>query len=108
MQAYSKYRLLRYTSLLWSELKFNCGITGLGKAEKMSMTMFVLVAQSRSTTYENIEAVKKMILNNRWITIREFADNDDISFSSCQAISTYVYGMKRATKKIVPKLLNFE
>ena len=49
-----------------------------------------------------------MILDNRWITIREVVDYVDISFGSCQAIFTDVLGMKRAAKKIFPKLLNFE
>ena len=37
-----------------------------------------------STTDENIAAVKKMIFNNRWITIREDAGDVVISFGSCQ------------------------
>ena len=49
-----------------------------------------------------------MILANRRITIREVADDVGISFGSCQAIITDVLNMKRATAKIVPKLLNFE
>ena len=61
-----------------------------------------------STTDENIEAVKKMILNNRQISIREVADDIGISFGLCQAIFMDVLDMKRATAKIVPKLLNFE
>ena len=36
-----------------------------------------------STTDENIEAVKKMILDNRRITIREVADDIGILFGSC-------------------------
>ena len=63
---------------------------------------------STSTTDENIEAVKEMILDNCRITIREVADNVDILFGSCQAIFTDVLDMKRAATKIVPKLLNFE
>lgn len=63
---------------------------------------------STSTTDENIDAVKKMILDNRRITIREVADDVGISFGTCQAIFTDVLGMKRAAAKIVPKLLNFE
>lgn len=63
---------------------------------------------STSKTDENIEAVKKMILDNRRITIREVADDVGISFGSCQAIFTDVLGMKRAAAKIVPKLLNFD
>ena len=61
-----------------------------------------------STTDENMESVKKMILDNRRMTIREFSDDVGISFGSCQAIFTDVLGMKRAAEKIVPKLLNFE
>ena len=60
-----------------------------------------------STTDENIEAVKGMILDNRRITIREVADDVGILFGSCQAIFTCVLGMKRATEKIFNFLLNF-
>ena len=58
---------------------------------------------STSTTDENIEAVKKMILDNRRITTGEVADDVSISFGLCQAIFMDVLGMK-----IVSKLLNFE
>ena len=60
-----------------------------------------------STSDENIEAVKKMILNNRRITITEDADDVGISFGSCQAIFTDVLGMKCAAAKFISKLLNF-
>ena len=63
---------------------------------------------STSTTDENIGAVKKMILHNNRITLREVVDHVGISFGSCQAIFTDVLSMKRAAAKIVPKLLNFE
>ena len=53
-----------------------------------------LVQPSTSTTYGNIEAVKKMILNNLRITIREIADDVGISFSLCQAIFKDFLGMK--------------
>ena len=49
-----------------------------------------------------------MNLDNGLITIKEVADDVDISFSSCQAIFTAVLGVKHASTKIVPKLLNFE
>ena len=58
-----------------------------------------------STTNENIEAVKKMILDNRRFTIREVANNAGISLGSCQAIFTNFLGKKPAAAKIVPKLL---
>ena len=54
------------------------------------------------TTYENIEAVKKMI------TTREVADDVCISFGSYQAIFTDVKETKHAAVKIVPKFQNFE
>jgi len=54
------------------------------------------------------EQVKKMILENRRITIREVADDVGISFGSCQAIFSDVLGMKRVAAKFVPKLLNFD
>ena len=63
---------------------------------------------STSTTNENIEAVKKMILDNHGIIIKEIADDVGISFGSCQAIFTGVLGMKCAAAKIVLKLQNFE
>ena len=55
---------------------------------------------SMSTTDENIEAVKKMILDNCRITILEVADDVDISFGSWQTIFTDVLGMKNAAVKI--------
>ena len=63
---------------------------------------------STSTTDDNIEAMKKMIMDNSRITIREISGNVGILFGSCQAIFTDVLQMNRATTKIVPKLLNFE
>ena len=62
---------------------------------------------STSTTNENIEAAKKMILNNRRINISEVADDVGIAFGLCQAIFTGALGMKRAAANIVLKLLNF-
>ena len=41
---------------------------------------------STSTTDENVEKVKKMILHNHQITIRGVADDVGISFVSCQSI----------------------
>ena len=57
---------------------------------------------STSTIDVNIEGIKKMILNNRHITIREVAD-DAISFGLCQAIFTDVLGMKHAEAKFFKK-----
>ena len=51
---------------------------------------------STSTTNENLEAVKEMILNNRRITIREVAYDVFISIGSRQAIFTDDLGMTHA------------
>ena len=63
---------------------------------------------STSTTDENVEKVKEMVMNDRRITIREVADDVGISIGSCHEIFSNVLGMKRVAAKFVPKLLNFE
>ena len=94
MQEHLKCWPWRLTSLLRAEHKFNWGITGLKKAEKMVMTMLPMLSRpSRSTVDENIEAVKKIILGNSRIIIREVPDDVGISFGSCQAIFTNVWGI---------------
>ena len=62
---------------------------------------------SRSTTDENMEKVKEMVMNDRRITIREVADDVGISISLCHEIFSSALGMKRVAAKFVPKLLNF-
>ena len=99
VQGYLKYRLWRVANLL-------CRI---GKECREDVNDNARSSRpSTSTTDENIEAVKKMILDNRRITIREVVKDVGISFGSCQAIFTDALGMKRAAVKIVPKLLNFD
>jgi len=63
---------------------------------------------STSTTDENVEAVKKIVLENHRITIREVVEDVDISVGSCHAIFSDVLGMKRVAPKFVPKLLHFD
>ena len=55
----------------------------------------------------DIEAMKKISLDNRRNTIKEVAEDVGISFGSFQATFMYVLGMYRAAVKIVPKLLHF-
>ena len=109
MQGHLKCSLWRLTSPLTAEHKFNCGITGLRKPEKMSMTMLVLVARARTQAMQTLKH-REVILDNHRITIKEAANDVGISFGSSQVqeISTNVLGMKRTAAKIVPKLLNFE
>ena len=63
---------------------------------------------STSTTDENVEEVKKIVMENRRITIREVAEDVGISVGSCHAIFSDVLDMKRVAVKFVPKLLNFD
>ena len=63
---------------------------------------------STSTTDENMEKLKEMVMNDRRITIREVADDVAISIGSCHEIFSNVLGMKRVAAKFIPKLLNFE
>ena len=62
---------------------------------------------STSTTDENVEKVKEMVMNDRRITVREVADDVGISIGSCHEIFLNVLGMKHVAVKFVPKLLNF-
>ena len=45
-RTFEKLTVASLANLLWEEHKFNYGITGLKKAEKMPGTMFVLVSRT--------------------------------------------------------------
>ncbi|UYV62855.1 hypothetical protein LAZ67_2002161 [Cordylochernes scorpioides] len=61
---------------------------------------------STSTTDEKINEVEKMILANRQITVREVAEDLNISIGLCHSIFINDLGMRRVAAKFVPKLLN--
>ncbi|UYV73040.1 hypothetical protein LAZ67_10001648 [Cordylochernes scorpioides] len=61
---------------------------------------------STSTTGEKNNEVEKMILANRRITVREVAEDLNISIGSCHSIFINDFGMRRVAAKFVPKLLN--
>ncbi|UYV63247.1 hypothetical protein LAZ67_2003545 [Cordylochernes scorpioides] len=61
---------------------------------------------STSTTDEKINEVEKMILGNRRITVREVAEDLNISIGSCHSIFINDLGMRRVAAKFVQKLLN--
>ncbi|UYV82124.1 hypothetical protein LAZ67_21001012 [Cordylochernes scorpioides] len=61
---------------------------------------------SNSTTDEKNNEVEKMILANRRITVREVAEDLNISIGSCHSIFINDLGMRRFAAKFVPKLLN--
>ncbi|VEN56661.1 unnamed protein product [Callosobruchus maculatus] len=54
---------------------------------------------STSTTGENIDKVKKIVLANRRITAREVAEDLNISIGSCHSILTNDLGMSRVAAK---------
>jgi len=55
---------------------------------------------STSTTDENVQAVKKIVLENRRITIREVAEDVGISLGSCHEIFSNVLGMSRVSRSL--------
>ncbi|UYV66476.1 hypothetical protein LAZ67_4001822 [Cordylochernes scorpioides] len=61
---------------------------------------------STSTTDEKINEVEKLILANRRITVREVAEDLNISIGLCHSIFINDLGMRRVAAKFVPKLLN--
>ncbi|UYV84067.1 hypothetical protein LAZ67_X001053 [Cordylochernes scorpioides] len=61
---------------------------------------------STSTTDEKINEVEKIISANRRITVREVAEDLNISIGSCHSIFINDLGMRRVAAKFVPKLLN--
>ena len=67
-----------------------------------------LAYKCTSTTDEDVEKVKEMVMNDHRITVREAADDVGISTGSCHENFSNVLGMKRVAEKFVPKLLNFE
>ena len=63
---------------------------------------------STSTTNENTKAGKKIVMENRQITIRKVAEDVGISVGSCHATFPDILGLRRVAAKFVPKLLNFD
>ena len=62
---------------------------------------------STSVNDDNIEKVKKIVLENRRVGIREVAEALNISYGSTQHIAVHVMDMKRVAARLVPKDLNF-
>ena len=60
-----------------------------------------------SVNDDNIEKVKKIVLENRRVGIRELAEALNISYGSTQHIVVHVLDMKRVATRLVPKVLNF-
>ena len=71
-------------------------------------TFIVIGRPSTSTTDENIYEVKKIVLVNRRITVREVAKDLSISIGPCHSIFTNDLDMTGVIAKFVQKLLNFD
>ena len=63
---------------------------------------------STSVNDDTIEKVKKIVLENRRVGIREVEEALNISYGSTQHIVVHVLGMKRVAAKLVPKDLTFQ
>ena len=63
---------------------------------------------STSTDDAHVEKVNSLVRANRRLTIRELADEVNISFGSCQSILTDILGMSRVASKFVPRVLTDE
>ena len=61
-----------------------------------------------SAADENIDEVKKRVLANRLITVREVGKELNISICSGHSICFSDFGMSWVAAKFVPKLLDFD
>lgn len=62
---------------------------------------------STSSTEENIDKVKEIVMKNRHSSLREMAQDLSISHESVRTILVDVLGMRRVSARLVPKELNF-
>jgi len=60
-----------------------------------------------AVTEENIDLVKKMVLENRHYSLRELSQELSISHESVRHILVDVLCMRRVAARLVPKELNF-
>ena len=78
------------------------------KSGRESVEKNVVSNRRKSSTDEHhVKQVKKMVLKNRRLTIRDVADSLQISFGSVQAILKNDLGLRRVKSRLVPKTLNF-
>lgn len=62
---------------------------------------------STSSTEENIDKVKEIVMKNHRSSLREMTQDLGISHESVRTILVDVLGMRRVSARLVPKELNF-
>lgn len=62
---------------------------------------------STSTTAENIDKIQKLVLENHHMSVKELAQELNISTVSVHGILNGILGIKRIASRLVPKELNF-
>jgi AraC-like DNA-binding protein len=81
------------------------GIPDLKMAAYPSTLIHTQASHQRARTNETVDHVNAIIRGNRHLTIREIADELNLSFGTCQAILTQDLGMRHMLAKLVPRLL---
>jgi histone-lysine N-methyltransferase SETMAR len=100
VEVYRDAAVTRKTVYKWSE-RFRSGFESIDDEDRPGRP-------STSCTDENISRVKETTRSNRRLTIREKADDLNISFGSDQHILTNVLNMNRVSAKFVPRILTPE
>jgi transposase len=100
VEVYGDAAVTLKTVYIWSE-QFRSGSESIDDEERSGRP-------STSCTDEDISKMNEMIRSNRRLTIREIADDLNISFGSVQHILTNVLSMKRVAAKFVPRILTPE
>lgn len=62
---------------------------------------------STSLIEKNIDKIKEIVIKNRHSSLREMAQDLDISHESVRTILVDVLGKRRVSTRLVPKELNF-
>ena len=86
--------------LPWTEPTFIEGRENVSNEERAGRPI-------TSTADQKFDEVKKIVLANRRITVREVAEDLNTSIGSYHSIFTNDLGITRVAVKFVPKLLNF-
>jgi len=103
-------RKLCYKSVMAEQCYLKHGYTSFTKLSKMAEKVYRkprLGRPSASSTENNINQVKEIILHNRLSSLRDIAREVHIFNESIRSILVDILGMRRVNACIVPKELNF-